>query len=102
MIRDIHPGTGSRFFTHPGSRGQKGTGSRIRNTDLAVGIPPWALKITSCVVFVLRRRRRTSRGAGYPGHWRHRRYGQSLDLQVSPTPLHCPFFLKFLSLIRIM
>ncbi len=29
------PGSGSWFFTHPGSRGQKGTGSRIRirNTD---------------------------------------------------------------------
>ncbi len=25
-------GSGSCFFTHPGSRGQKGTGSRIRNT----------------------------------------------------------------------
>ncbi len=27
------PGSGSWLFTHPGSRGQKGTGSRIRNTD---------------------------------------------------------------------
>jgi hypothetical protein len=40
MIRDDHPGSGSRiriliFFTHPGSRVpgfKKGTGSRIRNT----------------------------------------------------------------------
>ncbi len=33
MIRVFHPGSGSWFFfTHPGSRGQKGTGSRIRNT----------------------------------------------------------------------
>ncbi len=24
MIRDDHPGSGSLFFTHPGSRGQKG------------------------------------------------------------------------------
>jgi hypothetical protein len=30
MIRVVHPGSG--FFTHPGSLGQKGTGSRIRNT----------------------------------------------------------------------
>jgi hypothetical protein len=33
MIR--YPGYGSRFFTHPGSRGQKGTGSQIRNTELS-------------------------------------------------------------------
>jgi hypothetical protein len=36
MIRYVHPGSGSRIwiFTHPGSRGQKSTGSwiRIRNT----------------------------------------------------------------------
>jgi hypothetical protein len=32
MIQDVHPGSGSSFSTHPGSRGQKGTGSRIRNT----------------------------------------------------------------------
>jgi SpoVK/Ycf46/Vps4 family AAA+-type ATPase len=34
MIRAVHSGPGSCFFTHPGSRGQKGTGprSRIRNT----------------------------------------------------------------------
>ncbi len=34
MIRVVHPGSGSRIriliFTHPGSRGQKGTESRIR------------------------------------------------------------------------
>ncbi len=30
MIRVVNPG--SWFFTHPGSRGQKSTGSRIRNT----------------------------------------------------------------------
>jgi hypothetical protein len=27
MLRDVHPGSASLFFTHPGSRGQKGTGS---------------------------------------------------------------------------
>ncbi len=36
MIRVVHPGSGSRIrnliFTRPGSRNQKGTGSRIRNT----------------------------------------------------------------------
>ncbi len=32
MIRVVHPVSGSWFFTHPGSRGQKGTGYRIRNT----------------------------------------------------------------------
>jgi hypothetical protein len=30
MIQVVHPGSG--LFTHPGSRGQKGTGSRFRNT----------------------------------------------------------------------
>jgi hypothetical protein len=34
MIRVVHPG--SRFFTYPGSRGHKGTGSRIRNTGRTV------------------------------------------------------------------
>ncbi len=29
MIRVVHTGSGSWFFTHPGSRGQKATGSRI-------------------------------------------------------------------------
>ncbi len=29
MIRVVHPGSGSWLFTHPGSRGQKGNGSRI-------------------------------------------------------------------------
>ncbi len=35
MIRVVHPGSGIRswFFTHPGSRGQKGTGSRIPDPD---------------------------------------------------------------------
>jgi hypothetical protein len=32
MIRDVHPESRILIFTHPGSRGQKGTGSRIRNT----------------------------------------------------------------------
>jgi hypothetical protein len=41
MIRDAHPGSGSRIrrirililpIPDPGSKGQKGTGSRIRNT----------------------------------------------------------------------
>ncbi len=31
MIWVVHPASG--IFTHPGSRGQKGTGSRIRNTS---------------------------------------------------------------------
>jgi hypothetical protein len=31
MIQVHHPGFGSWFFAHLGSRGQKGTGSRIRN-----------------------------------------------------------------------
>ncbi len=30
MIWVVHPGSGSWVFTHPGSRGQKGSGSRIR------------------------------------------------------------------------
>ncbi len=30
FIPDPDPGSGSWFFNHPGSRGQKGTGSRIR------------------------------------------------------------------------
>jgi hypothetical protein len=30
MNQNVHPGSGSRIFTHPGSRGKKGTGSRIR------------------------------------------------------------------------
>ncbi len=30
MIRVVLPGSGSWFFTHPGSWGQKGTGTRIR------------------------------------------------------------------------
>ncbi len=40
MTQIVHPGSGSRIrilnFTHPGSRNQKGTGSRtrIRNTNL--------------------------------------------------------------------
>ncbi len=33
MIRVVHSGSGLWFFTHPGSRGQKGTGSRIRDTE---------------------------------------------------------------------
>jgi len=32
MTRDVHPDPGFWFFTHPGSRGQKDTGSRTRNT----------------------------------------------------------------------
>ncbi len=41
MTRVVHPGSGSWFFTHPGSRGQNGTGSRIRirNTAKATGGP---------------------------------------------------------------
>jgi hypothetical protein len=30
MFQVVYPGSGSKFFTHPGSRSQKGTGSRIR------------------------------------------------------------------------
>ncbi len=32
MIWVVHPGSGSWLFSHPWFRGQKGTGSRIRNT----------------------------------------------------------------------
>ncbi len=35
MIRVVHTGSGSCFFTHPGSRGQKGNGSRIRIRNTA-------------------------------------------------------------------
>jgi hypothetical protein len=38
MIRVAHPGSGSRFFTHPGSRIQGSKRHRIRNTGL------WAKK----------------------------------------------------------
>jgi hypothetical protein len=37
MIRVVHPG--SRFFTHPGSRGPKGTGSRIRIRNTVAEYP---------------------------------------------------------------
>jgi hypothetical protein len=30
MIQDVYPGSGSSFFTHPGFRDKKSTGSRIR------------------------------------------------------------------------
>jgi hypothetical protein len=33
MIRVFQPGSGSLLFTHPGSRGQEGTGSRIPDPD---------------------------------------------------------------------
>jgi hypothetical protein len=38
MIRVVHPGSGSGFFTHPGSWGKKGTGSlsRIGNTEFKI------------------------------------------------------------------
>jgi hypothetical protein len=43
MIRDVHSVSESRIwmliFTDPGSRGQRGTGSRIRNTDYSKGAP---------------------------------------------------------------
>ncbi len=46
IIRDVHPGCSPwiriLIFTNPGSRGQKGTGSRIRNT---VG-PPFVCKLS--------------------------------------------------------
>jgi hypothetical protein len=37
MIKVLHPGSGSGFFTYPGFRiqGQKGTGSRIRIRNTA-------------------------------------------------------------------
>jgi hypothetical protein len=42
MIQDVQPGSGSSFFTHPGSRiqgrGQKGTGSRIRIRKTALNM----------------------------------------------------------------
>jgi hypothetical protein len=33
MIRAVHPWSGSWLLTHPGSRGQRATGSRILNTS---------------------------------------------------------------------
>jgi hypothetical protein len=47
MIWDVHPGSGSCFFTHPGSRGQKVTGSRIRIRNTGVHPPP----PTPCVCY---------------------------------------------------
>ncbi len=43
MIRAVHPGSGSWFLTHPGSgsRGQKGTGSRIRLCNIASDTDAW-------------------------------------------------------------
>jgi hypothetical protein len=41
MIRVVHPGYGSRFFLpipDAGCRGQKGTGSRVRNTDCGIDV----------------------------------------------------------------
>ncbi len=40
MIQIVHPGSGSLLFTFagPGSRGQKGTGSRIRIRNTAFQI----------------------------------------------------------------
>ncbi len=39
MIRVIHPGSRSWFFTNPGSRGQKGTGSWIQNRNTGILVP---------------------------------------------------------------
>jgi hypothetical protein len=41
MILDVHPGF--RFFSHPGSRGQKSTGTRIRNSG--IGNFSWRIPI---------------------------------------------------------
>ena len=43
MFRNVHPRSRSWFFTHPGSRGQKGTGSRISDLDPQHWIPGWFL-----------------------------------------------------------
>ncbi len=45
MIRVVHPGSGSWFFTHPGSRDQKGTGSRIRIRNTGLPCPIGFLKV---------------------------------------------------------
>jgi hypothetical protein len=52
MIRVVHPGSGILIFTHPGSRGQKCTGSviRIRNTvqkTILICMLPIVLSLTS-------------------------------------------------------
>ncbi len=48
----LDPDSGFRswFFTHPGARGQKGTGSRIRNTAVLYCFSDWAdQSITVCL-----------------------------------------------------
>ncbi len=57
MIRVVHPGSGSWFFTHPGSRGQKCTESRIRirNTDFNQGFSDNSrYRLTALLYFHLR------------------------------------------------
>jgi hypothetical protein len=49
----VHPGSGSCFFTHPVSRGQKGTGSRIHHTGLIVSDHQDINKIKNISVFLL-------------------------------------------------
>jgi hypothetical protein len=39
MIRVVYPGYGFWFFTHPGSRGQQSTGSRIRILNTVTQVP---------------------------------------------------------------
>ncbi len=59
MIRVVHPGSGSWLFTYPGSRGQKGTGSRIRIPQhCAPGTKRtlWSVTITLCRELLLERR----------------------------------------------
>ncbi len=55
MIRFVRPGSGSWFFPHPGSRGQKGTGSRIPDPDPQ----HWMLLVFFLLILVF--------FTGYPG-----------------------------------
>ncbi len=66
IIRVVHPGSRSWLFIHPGSRGQKSTGSRIRNTDPPDPDPLHRFAATGPVLFRCHRRPSGTRGSG--GH----------------------------------
>ncbi len=54
MIQKVHTESGSWFFTHPGSRGQKGTGSRIRTGWMEeTYLLPEVTKLNPCVSMVI-------------------------------------------------
>ncbi len=76
FIPDPDPGSGSWFLTHPGSKGQKGTGSRIRirNTgrfhmppslDPALALMPY-MYILSWTCFCFADARVVNPDSGYP------------------------------------